>query len=107
MLKNIRADFKKDTDTLEYLGLNDKETLNKLRRKYRAIIKEHIYNVLANVEKYIEQENYKALENMLAYSPAGDDMGLDNHFICFGMENNHELDIKDMISLLENFKDEE
>ncbi len=47
-------------------------------------LKSWVADKLKTIETLWEEENYKEIENMLGFSPGGDEMGEDNYFINFG-----------------------
>lgn len=65
-----------------------------------AMLKLHVITVLKRVISFLEKDQYSQIGNMLRYSPGGDDMGQDNHYIDFGYDKT-PMDMADVIELLD------
>lgn len=76
-----------------------------LRQKQFEALKKHIINVLREAAKIVTEEKFDLVDKMIFNSPAGDDMGCDNHCIDFGF-NGKELDFYEVIDILQTMKKE-
>lgn len=74
-----------------------------LKMVQHEALKNHVIEKLKEVEKLVMQERYSELQDILAYSPAGDGYGKDNYFINFGYDGN-EKDLCDVLDILKGLK---
>lgn len=80
--------------------------INNLKQaKYNAM-KEHIIGVLDKVKDLIEKGDYDGLDELTFYSPAGDDMGCDNHCINFAWRDDEDMDINEAVEILIRLKND-
>ena len=87
-----------DLRTADILGVldNSQELDEKDKQKIKQIIKDAYWKRikklckerLEQVLKYLEKNDYKAISEMLDYSPAGDGYGCDNSIISIGEDIN-------------------
>lgn len=89
MEKTVAKKNETKISVLEFAYLKPEE----LAEKQHEELKKHCISVLQNVISIIQKEKYKEIlgssgdtdvTNLVCYSPAGDDMGSDNHYINFG-----------------------
>jgi hypothetical protein len=85
------------------LGMEE-EQIDNLRKKK---LKEYSIYVLNKVIEAIESNNIDLIEKYLDFSPAGDDMGLDNTFIDFGGISGYRMDIRELFEYLNCQNNEE
>jgi hypothetical protein len=82
-----------------------KTTPETLAMEQYAALKEHTIKTLNTVIKAIENDaDYPVIQEMTAYSPAGDGMGCDNSFINFGFSEKEPLDIMEVVGRLEELR---
>lgn len=81
------------------VNILDVDINNLKQAKYKAM-KEHIIGVLDNVKDLVEKGNYNELEDVIFYSPSGDDMGSENHCINFAWRDGGYLDIEEAVQIL-------
>lgn len=92
---------KKIQEYLKSAGVSEAEILKIQYDK----IKEHVLHVLATVASLIEKESFDKIDKVVAYSPAGDEMGCDNYFIDFGeVLGDDSFDIIEVKDLLKRLK---
>ena len=84
------------------ISLLDVDVSNLRKRQFDAL-KNHIICVLRDAAKIVQDENFKAVKNICFYSPAGDEMGCDNHCIDFGF-NGKLLDFQEAMEMLKELK---
>ena len=70
-----------------------------LAQKQHVALKAHAISVLKAVIEAIEKNQYGKIEDMCEYSPAGDGMGCENHYINFAFDG-AELDILELVHML-------
>ena len=76
--------------------------IEQLKQDQLKALKEHISNVFKDILDMINKCKYQEIyDKYIEYSPAGDDMGCDNHFINFSWNE----DIKDISDVLEMLKE--
>lgn len=80
-----------------------KTTPETLASEQHDALKTHIIAKLMNVVNLIKSEEYKKIESLTEFSPAGDCMGCDNSYINFGF-GEEPLDIHDVVSRLQELK---
>jgi hypothetical protein len=78
--------------------------INNLKKQKHEILTKHAIKILSDIIQHLKKGDYSKIEEMLAYSPAGDGMGCENHFIDFNFRNT-ESDINDLIVELKFLKD--
>jgi len=76
---------------------------NLAHRQYAAL-KNHATTLLGLVTKLIREDDYDTLLEYISFSPAGDDMGTEHHFIDFEINSKEETDIGDVIEKLKRLK---
>jgi len=76
----------------------------KLLEKQRIALKNHIAGILERAAQHVRKCEYAEVRAMLADSPAGDGMGIDNKYINFAIPGHHEepIDISQAIDQLES-----
>jgi len=85
-------------------------TLTQIQRIKFDVLKKCAIERLELVTKHLKNDNFKAIENMLSYSPSGDSMGGENYYIEFGDIITDRkgidgcLDMMGLINLLEHLK---
>jgi hypothetical protein len=75
-------------------------TPESLAHEQHAALKAHVIEKLETVLKAIKDENYKDIDKLISYSPAGDCMGGENHFIDFSFTHKQPLDIAEVTERL-------
>ena len=60
-----------------------KKVFKNINKEFKEILKMETIKKLQTVISLLESNSYKALKELLAESPSGDDMGCDNTYICF------------------------
>lgn len=85
--------------------------INNLRNKQHEVLKEFVIGKLREVIRMVEEEEYESIlseGDILEYSPSGDYMGEDNHYINFNYTNNNanHMDIEQIVSKLKRLKEE-
>lgn len=88
-------------NTKEFLKLSPEE----LAKKQFEVLKKEVVKRLDEISNYIEQNNFDKVSERLAYSPAGDGYGGDNHFICFNDIDESCEDIRDILQKLERLQE--
>lgn len=73
--------------------------VNNLALLQKEKFTEHCINILRKVIELLEKGEYSQIGNMLRYSPAGDGMGAENHFIDFSY-GGMSIDMADVIEIL-------
>lgn len=91
-----KEDEKKGFSILDFAYLNPEE----LAEKQHDELKKHCIKVLQYITALIQKDEYKTIRELVKFSPAGDDMGTENHFIDFGKGS----DIIDVVNRLEHLK---
>ena len=81
-----------------------KTTPETLAVEQHAALKEHVIKVLETTLQAVKDEYYTAVNNFDQFSPAGDCMGCDNHFINFGYDEKEPLDICEVMERLIELK---
>ena len=80
--------------------------INKLREDQYKALKEHIISVLDDIRNKVLHNDFQGIyNNFIEYSPSGDDMGLDNHFINFSWNDTDVLDIDDVLCKLKDLSE--
>lgn len=80
-----------------------KISIDNLAQKQLEFLKQHTIEILNNVAKLIEEENFEDIDWMLANSPAGDCMGEDNYFINFSYDE-YDRDISEIVHCMKSLK---
>lgn len=91
----MQEDIKKEEFNILDLTV---EELNYVQKK--AWLKQ-LKETFDKLYRYLQEEDYDKAEDMLWYSPGGDDAGCDNYYINFGY-NEKQMDIMDVIEKLKN-----
>lgn len=84
-----------DKETIELLhefGVSKQE----IKRISKDKLKKESIDILRQIAKAIEAEDFNMISSLTFYSPAGDDMGLDSTCIKFGGIAGRKLDIKEL-----------
>jgi hypothetical protein len=81
-----------------------KTTPETLAVEQHDALKAHVINVLERTLNAVRDEYYTAVSNFAQFSPAGDGMGYDNHFINFGYNEKEPLDIVEVMERLIELK---
>jgi hypothetical protein len=81
-----------------------KTTPETLAVEQHDALKAHVITVLESTLRAVKDEYYTAVNNFAQFSPAGDCMGCDNHFINFGYNDKEPLDICDVMERLIELK---
>lgn len=79
-------------------------TVENLASEQLQYLKEHSIETLNKIIEYIQNDDFKSVEKMLIYSPAGDGYGEDNYYINFAYKEGMEMDINDLIGTLKYLK---
>lgn len=77
--------------------------INTLQEEQLKELKRHIIEVLNNIAKAIEKEDFKFIKDNMEFSPAGDGYGEDNHFIDFSW-GGPTMDIGDIVEKMEGLR---
>ena len=85
------------------INILDVDIDNIRKAKYQAM-KEHIISVLDKVKFIIEKGRYDDLEDIIFFSPEGDGYGSENYCINFAWRDNEDMDIKEVVTILEELK---
>lgn len=78
-------------------------SVNNLAEEQHFALKNHVVLILKNVLNLIEKDQYDIVLNYLSFSPSGDCMGCDNHYIDFSW-NNTPMDIAEVCEVLSSLK---
>ena len=81
-----------------------KTTPETLAIEQHAALKAHVITVLESTLNAVKDEYYSGVSKLAIYSPAGDCMGCDNHFINFGYNEKEPLDIYEVMERLIELK---
>ena len=96
-----------DPETVNFicdLGISKSE-IDKLKLKE---LKEKSIQILRKVAELIKKEEFDKLEPYIRWSPSGDDMGCENHYINFGeIIGTESLDIEELFKMMNDLKSED
>jgi hypothetical protein len=88
------------SESLKDLLKTTPETLAKLQTE---ALKQHMLKTLNRVIYLINEGNWNLLEDMCQWSPAGDGMGTDHHFIDFNWDDGAD-DGVDIIEVIQKIR---
>lgn len=83
---------------LKELGFKNANTI--VEEKYKNAIYEEALKIMKNFVECFEQKRYEKMQDMLAFSPAGDGWGADNYYLSFQNLGKNFEDINDVITFL-------
>lgn len=80
-----------------------------IAREQHDAYRQYILDVLKDVTEKVAKGDFTAVADMTVFSPAGDCMGWDNHFINFGYDNRARdiLEALNRLAYLERYADGE
>lgn len=81
--------------------------INQLKKDQLEALTEHVEKTLNEIMFLFKERQFnKIKDRFIKYSPAGDDMGCDNHFINFAWNDDETKDILDIIDMAEGLTEE-
>lgn len=87
---NVKEFLKVDADTL--------------KKQQFEVLKQAVVEHIERVRNLVQQEEWESIEGLLSFSPSGDCMGCDNHYISFDHLVGRDADISEVIEKLKRLQ---
>ena len=84
---------------MEEINIMDIDVDNLSRKQYEYLLNPTI-KILDEIKEDLQNGRLQNVLGKMRYSPAGDDMGLDNYFINFSYKENEIMDLSDIVDKL-------
>lgn len=88
----------KNVKVIEILAIDAEN----LKAKQFDALKQHGINILSEILDSLRSNKFLDIETKLFYSPAGDDMGMENHCINFDWSGEEDTDIQEYLNTLQS-----